>query len=163
MQRYVPSSSPTQLAPRPPATGRVVVRPPRPRPSRSTVAADLDDLRFIGEHCLASRQRDGVYLYFNALNNVIANWQQAGQVEVSLHECLGNLNRPVRLNYGEAYAILIYCSCPDVADKTRSKWARALRYADEHKQDDETIAAFMMRKGGINACTALYARQRRKR
>jgi hypothetical protein len=102
-------------------------------------------------------------LYFNALNETLAKWEQHGKVKASLHECLGGLKRPVRLNYGEAYAILIYCTNALVDDKTRSKWARALRYADEHKLDDETIASFIIRKGGINACTALYARQRRKR
>jgi hypothetical protein len=157
------TTSATVISPRPSPNVRVFFKPLRLRPSHSAVATDLDQLRSIAENCLESGQRDAIYLYFNALHNTVSKWEQAGTVEASLHECLGGLKRPVRLNYGEAYAILIYCSCPGVDDKTRSKWARALRYADEHKRNEETIASFITRKGGINACTALYARQRRKR
>ncbi len=156
------TTSATVISPRPSPNIRAFVRPPRPRPSRSTVAADLDHLRSIAENCLARREREAIYLYFNALHHTVSKWEQARTVEASLHECLGRLKRPVRLNYGEAYAILIYCSCPGVDDKTRSKWARALRYAEEHKRNEETAAAFITRKGGINACTTLYAGQRRK-
>jgi hypothetical protein len=163
MHRSEPVSSPSPLSPRPLSNPRVVVTPLRPCSSRSPVAADLDDLRSVAENCLAIRQRDAIYLYFNALNETVSNWERHGKVKASLHECLDSLKRPIRLNYGEAYSILIHCSCPAVDDKMRSKWARALRYADEHKRDDETVATFIKRKGGINACTALYAREQRKR
>ena len=109
--RSEPVSSPA-LSPRPLSNPRVVVTPLRPRPSRPPVAADLDDLRSIAEVFLASRERESIYLYFNALNETISKWQQHGKVTASLHECLGALKRPVRLNYGEAYSILIYCTSP---------------------------------------------------
>jgi hypothetical protein len=116
----------------------------------------------IAHNCRAIRQRDAIYLYFNALHHTVWKWEQHDTVKASLYECLDGLKRPIRLNYGEAYSILIHCSCPTVDDKSRSKWARALRYAEEHKREDETVAALIRRIGGINACTALYARQRRK-
>jgi hypothetical protein len=104
MQRSEIASSPV-LSRRSPTKVRVFARPPRPRPARSTVAADLDDLRSIAENCLAIRQRDGIYQYLNALNETVSKWEQHGKVKASLHECLDSLKRPIRLNYGEAYSI----------------------------------------------------------
>jgi hypothetical protein len=53
---------------------------------------------------------------------------------------------------------VIYCTAPDVDKNSRSKWARALRYAAAAKPDDESIKSFFKRKGGINACASRYAR-----
>ncbi len=41
--------------------------------------------------------------------------------------------------------------------KSRSKWARALRYAAGNKPKDESIKKFFKREGGINACASRYA------
>ena len=161
MQNSEPSPPP-DLSPPPLPNVRVVVRPPKSRPAPSGVVADLEDLKSIAQNCRAIRQRDAIYLYFNALHHTIWKWEQADKVQASLYECLDTLQRPIRLTYGEAYSILIHCTCPEVDDKTRSKWARALRYAGEHKRYDETVAKFIKRKGGINACTALYARLQRR-
>jgi hypothetical protein len=67
------------------------------------------------------------------------------------------LNAPVPLKIGEAFAVVIYCTAPHVDQKSRSKWARALRYAATNKPDDESIKKFIKRKGGINACASRYA------
>jgi hypothetical protein len=60
----------------------------------------------------------------------------------------------------EPFAAIILCtSDPGQVDKrTRSKWSRVLRYAVEYKPSSEQLAAFIQRKGGINACAAQFAR-----
>jgi hypothetical protein len=45
-----------------------------------------------------------------------------------------------------------------VDKRTRSKWSRVLRYSAEYKSHGETLAAFVRRKGGINACAAWFTR-----
>jgi hypothetical protein len=67
------------------------------------------------------------------------------------------LKASVPLRIGEAFAVVIYCTPPHVDKKSRSKWARALRYAAANKPDDEPIRKFIKRKGGINACASKYA------
>ena len=48
---------------------------------------------------------------------------------------------------------------PARADKrTRSKWSRAVRYAEKQKDEKEPLAEFVKRKGGINECVARYGR-----
>jgi hypothetical protein len=46
-----------------------------------------------------------------------------------------------------------------VDDRTRSKWSRALRYAAEYNDLDESLRDFIQRKGGINRCAARFARR----
>src|ERR1700732_636033 len=61
----------------------------------------------------------------------------------------------------EPFAAVILCtSDPDKVDaRTRSKWSRALRYVAEYKDLDEPLRDFIVRRGGINACAARFARR----
>jgi hypothetical protein len=43
--------------------------------------------------------------------------------------------------------------------RTRSKWARLLRYAKVFKDPDEPLIDFVRRRGGINKCVRRYSRQ----
>jgi hypothetical protein len=68
----------------------------------------------------------------------------------------------------EPFAIMLATAAtPDIIDRrTRSKWSRVLRYASECKWPSELFVDFVKRKGGLNACAALYTRRlgrRRKR
>ena len=74
-----------------------------------------------------------------------------------MYALLDSLDAPVSLKIGEAFAVTIYCIAPHVDKKSRSKWARALRYAAATKPDDESVKKFLKRKGGINACASRYA------
>jgi len=60
----------------------------------------------------------------------------------------------------DPFAVVIRCTAdPARADKrTRSKWSRVMRYADEHKLNSEPLDQFVKRKGGINACAARFSR-----
>jgi hypothetical protein len=69
----------------------------------------------------------------------------------------GILFETTKQKIGEAFAVVIYCTAPHVDQKSRSKWARALRFAAVNKPDDESIKTFIKRKGGINACASRYA------
>jgi hypothetical protein len=64
------------------------------------------------------------------------------------------------LPHEDIYAAIIRCTAdPARAEKrTRSKWSRVLRYAKMEKDDQEALAAFIKRKGGINECITRYGR-----
>ena len=84
-------------------------------------------------------------------------WEAEDRLEEALYRLLDSLKAPVSLRIGEAFAVVIYCTAPHVDQKSRSKWARALRYAAANKPDDEPIKKFIKRNGGINACASRYA------
>jgi hypothetical protein len=68
------------------------------------------------------------------------------------------------IDFAIAFKAVIRCAAdPEKADKrTRSKWSRLLRYADEHKLNSEPLDRFIKRKGGINKCVARFSRGRRR-
>ena len=92
-----------------------------------------------------------------AIFNLVSRWESEDRMEEGLYRLLDSLKAPVALRIGEAFAVVIYCAAPHVDKKSRSKWARALRYAAATKPDDEPIRKFIKRKGGINACASRYA------
>jgi hypothetical protein len=69
------------------------------------------------------------------------------------------LREPAPLKIGEAFNIVIYCIAPNVNQKSRSKWARVLRYAAAEKPPHESLKKFIKGMGGINACASEYARE----
>jgi hypothetical protein len=102
-----------------------------------------------------------VYRFLGAIFNQVSVWEAEDRLEEGLYRLLDSLKAPVRLRIGEAFAVAIYCTAPHVDQKSRSKWARALRYAAANKLDDESISKFFKRKGGINACASRYAQHAR--
>ena len=67
--------------------------------------------------------------------------------------------QPARLPHSGSSAIILCTADPAKVDKrTRSKWSRVLRYAMEYKTGAEPLAAFVRRKGGINACAGRFTR-----
>jgi len=87
----------------------------------------------------------------------VSRWEAEDRLQEELYRLLDSLEAPVPLKIGEAFAVVIYCTAPHVDQKSRSKWARALRFAAANKPDNESIKKFIKRKGGINACASNYA------
>jgi hypothetical protein len=51
--------------------------------------------------------------------------------------------------------VILRTSDTDAVDaKTRSKWSKALRYAEKFKPDNQSLCPFIKSKGGINECAA---------
>jgi hypothetical protein len=98
-----------------------------------------------------------VHRFLAAIFNQASVWEAEDRLEEGLYRLLDSLKAPVPLKIGEAFAVGIYCTAPHVDQKSRSKWARALRYAAANKPDNESIKKFIKRKGGINACASNYA------
>ena len=108
----------------------------------------------------ASRNRDAIYGYLTAVFDLVSWWDQEGKA----------VNRASRVLHQrghkwerepEPFAAVILCTADHdkVDDRTRSKWSRALRYAAEYNDLDESLGDFIQRKGGINRCAARFARR----
>jgi hypothetical protein len=109
----------------------------------------------------AARDRDAVYGYLTAVFEVAAWWMQDRRANEYARRALKLNNRPLPRKSPEPFASLILCTADPkkVNYRTRSKWSRVLRYAAEFKRWDETLTAFVKRKGGINKCAGRFARR----
>jgi hypothetical protein len=129
---------------------------------QSRLSSELETLRAVSKRAFSSGNRMAVHKFIGAIFNQVSVWESEDRLEEGLYRLLDSLKVPVPLRIGEAFAVVIYCTAPHVDKKSRSKWARALRYAAANKPDDESIKSFFKRKGGINACAFRYAKYVRR-
>jgi hypothetical protein len=120
---------------------------------------DLARVRLAWQDAQSTRNRDAIYGYLTAVYALVTWWAAEGQDVVRSQRAvrLSGLDMFAR---EEPFASVIRCTAdPAKADKrTRSKWSRLMRYADEHKPNSEPLDRFVKRKGGINKCVARCSR-----
>jgi hypothetical protein len=116
---------------------------------RSRLSSELETLKAVSKRTFSSGNRMAVHRFLGAIFNQVSVWESEDRLEEGLYRLLDTLKAPVPLRVGEAFAVAIFCTAPHVDKKSRSKWARALRYAAANKPDDESIKRFIKRKGGM--------------
>jgi hypothetical protein len=124
---------------------------------KSRLSSELETLRAVSKRTFSSGNRMAVHRFLGAIFNLVTRWEAEDRLEEGLYRLLDSLKTPVPLRIGEAFAVVIYCIAPHVDKKSRSKWARALRFAAANKPSNEPLGVFIKRKGGINACASRYA------
>ena len=122
--------------------------------------ANLLRLRNEWETLQASRDRDAIYQYLNSIFQLVSWWAKEGKAVKRAYRAL-HLRGYNSHREPEPFAAVILCtSDPDKVDaRTRSKWSRALRFAEANKDLDEPLPGFVKRKGGLNECAARFARR----
>ena len=106
----------------------------------------------------ASRARDAVYGYLEAVFAIVEHYKVRRSIKKLLRHAFKFADQPLDKN-ANPFTAVIRCTCDDNADsKTISKWTRALRYVAHCKPPKMRVEAFMKSVGGINACADLYAR-----
>jgi hypothetical protein len=121
---------------------------------------DLLRVRNAWGDCQAQRDRDAIYSYLTAVFDLVAWWTAENCAVERARKALRLQNiRPSDHNEPFAAIILVTSDPAKVDRRTRSKWSRALRYAAEYKPCSEPLAAFIKRKGGINACATRFTRR----
>jgi hypothetical protein len=127
--------------------------------SANAMRANLLRLQNEWETVQASRNRGAIYGYLAAVFELVACWDREGKAVQRAQRAL-YLRGYSSVREPEPFAAVILCtSDPDKADdRMRSKWSRALRFAAEFKDLDESLRVFIKRKGGINECAARFAR-----
>ena len=111
--------------------------------------------------CESRRQHDrfSIFKYLSAVFDLVMVWKKEDQA-------IARATRALRLKhraYGniiEPFAAIISCtSSRRVVDvKARSKWVRALMFAEKDKSPSEPLEDFIRRYGGINSCTTELSR-----
>ncbi len=120
---------------------------------------DLLRVRHAWVESQSSRDRNAIYGYLTAVFDLVM-WWAAEDRAVSRASWALRLQGADLPTTDEPFAAVILCTADrqKVEKRTRSKWSRVMRYAAEYKSSSEPLAAFVQRKGGINACAARFAR-----
>jgi hypothetical protein len=128
--------------------------------SSAALRQDLHRVRNVWLKCQASRSRNAIYRYLNAVYGLMAWWAAEGR-EIDRARRALCLMRLDPASCRDPFAAVILCTAdPAKADKrTRSKWSRVLRYTAVYKTDFQPLCTFIKRKGGINACAARFTRR----
>ena len=116
-------------------------------------------MRLAWEGCQSCRDRNAIYGYLTAVFDLVMWWAAENRAISRARWTLRLQGADLPTN-DEPFAAVILCtSDPGKVDKrTQSKWSRVLRYAAEYKTNAESLAAFVLRKGGINKCAARFTR-----
>ena len=122
----------------------------------STVDDELAMVRSAWIGYQSTRARDSIYEYLTAVFQIVARWKKQRRAKASSHLALRATMQRGAIRIDEPFATVICCtSDPCKVDaKTRNKWARALRYAERFKPDNQSLAQFIKNEGGINECAA---------
>jgi hypothetical protein len=131
--------------------------------SSAALRQDLERVRDAWNDCQATRDRNAIYAYLNAVYGLVCWWVAEGR-EIDRARRALRLQRLEVSDREDPFAAIIRCTAdPAKADKrTRSKWSRVMRYAVRYKTDSEKLDQFIQRKGGINECAARSTRWRKR-
>jgi hypothetical protein len=111
----------------------------------------------------ASRSRDAVYEYLNAVFAIVMHFRVRRRTNRLLRQAFEFAELPCNRR-ADPFAAIIRCTSDrDTDSKTGSKWSRALRYVARSKEPDMELRTFMKEAGGINACADRHARLMRHR
>jgi hypothetical protein len=104
----------------------------------------------------STRQRDAVYGYLGVVFEIVQRWKMLGHTRACSLQALSATKLNGRITSRDPFAIVILCtSDPRMLDaRTRSKWSRALRFAERFKPNTQELGAFIKSQGGVNECAA---------
>jgi hypothetical protein len=102
----------------------------------------------------STRRRDAVYGYFGAVFEIVRRWKKQLCAKVKSRQALRAAGHRITIRKHEPFAVVILCTSDFriVDAKTRSKWSRALRYAERFKPDNQSLGQFIKGRGSINEC-----------
>jgi hypothetical protein len=142
----------------PPAIARSH-REPRNETPKARLRRRLDNVGDAWDDFQASRTRDAVYGYLEAVFAIVEHYKVRRKTKKLLRHAFNFAELPFDRN-ADPFTAVIRCTCADLADsKAISKWARALRYVAHCKERGTPLKMFMKEAGGVNACASLYARR----
>jgi hypothetical protein len=122
----------------------------------------LEKIRGAWDDFQASRARDAVYGYLEAVFAIVTHYKVRRRTSRLLRHAFEFANLPFDKNADPFTAVIRCTSRGDIDSKTTSKWSRALRYVARSKQPGIGLQAFMKEAGGVDACADGYARLQRR-
>ena len=103
----------------------------------------------------STRQRDAVYDYLSVVFDIVRRWKMLGHNRTCSRHALTATKQRCAIRTRDPFAIVIFCTSDAriIDARTRSKWSRALRFAEQFKPSGQELAAFVKSHGGINECS----------
>ena len=130
---------------------------PRNKTTKARLTRRLEKIRDAWDEFQASRARDAVYGYLEAVFAIVEHYKVRRRAKKLLRHAFEYADQPLDKS-ADPFTAVIRCTCDDEIDsKTISKWARALRYAAHCKAPRTRLKKFMKEAGGVNACADQYA------
>jgi hypothetical protein len=131
----------------------------------STVEDELAMARSAWIGYQSTRKRDAVFKYLTAVFEIVSRWKKQNRAKTKSNQALTASKSTKSIRSKEPFAVVIRCtSDPCKVDaKTRNKWARALRFVERFKPDNQGLAQFIKNEDGINACAAQWSGRLRLR
>lgn len=117
--------------------------------SDAALKATLTRLEGEWDEFQSTRDRNAIYGYLTAIFEVVTWWMQERKAVEHARRALYLKSYSLFAKSPEPFAALVLCTAEreKVDYRTRSKWSRLLRYAAEFKRWDESLTAFVKRKG----------------
>jgi hypothetical protein len=142
--------------PTPIALPRLHRKPPHSA-SGTRITRRLEGISSAWDDFQASRMRDAVYGYLDAVFAIVEHYRVRRRTKRLLQHACKFANLLFDKN-ADPFTAVIRCTSGGHADnKTISKWARALRYVARSKESAVRLRTFMKEAGGVNACADRYA------
>ena len=137
-------------------------REPLGSTSSTRIRRWFEKIRHVWDDFQASRTRDAVYAYLEAVFAIVTHYKVRRETKKLLRHAFKFAELPFDRN-ADPFAAVIRCTCADLADsKAISKWARALRYVARCKVSPTQLKTFMKEAGGVNACADRHAKYLRR-
>jgi 3-methyladenine DNA glycosylase Tag len=137
---------------------------PKSQTPKARLRRWFNKLRLSWDNFQASRARDAVYDYLEAVFAIVMHYKVRRRTNRLLRHVFEFANLPLNNNNNtDPFSAVLRCTCGDAADsKTISKWSRALRCGQYFKKPRTPVKKFMKASGGINTCAARYAKLMRR-
>jgi hypothetical protein len=126
--------------------------------SAARIRRRFEKIRDVWNQFQASRARDAVYGYLEAVFAIVTHYKVRRRTKKLLRHAFEFANLPLN-NSPDLFTAVIHCTSGDAVDKkVTSKWARALRYVAHCNVPRTRLKMFMKNVGGVNTCADLYAK-----
>ena len=124
------------------------------RSATDDLIRDLDALKSLWTKSRMNRDRAAIYPFLEAVFELVTRSQRENRARY-LERKVASL-APSIYRTQDPFMAVIHCVTPirAVQSRTRSKWSRALAFAQRKKRADESLQTFILRRGGINECAA---------
>ena len=99
----------------------------------------------------ADYDRDAVYLYLEPVFNQVRKWKRQGVADEYSLIALKQQGFKAKIR-ADSYARLIYCSAKKDNPKKRSKWAKLMKWVEDHNKAGDLFKEFVKSHGAINEC-----------
>lgn len=121
---------------------------------------DIRRLRSAWKRYRKGRRRQAIYSFLAEILNIVAIWRADGHAIGRTRKALLHLGCACPESIEPLRDLISVATKPATLDRrTLAKWTRVLRYADEYKVRGKPLDRFVIRRGGINGCAALYTRR----